>query len=108
MLKQMVRRPVLPLCFKQQMKVSACIFQRSLSTHVAGGLDLVVVPGLAFTVEGHRLGRGKGYYDVFLDKCRKIKGTPPLTVGLAFSQQVVPYVPTDKDDICVDHVLYST
>jgi 5-formyltetrahydrofolate cyclo-ligase len=90
------------------MKVSACIFQRSLSTHVAGGLDLVVVPGLAFTVEGHRLGRGKGYYDVFLDKCRKIKGTPPLTVGLAFSQQVVPYVPTDKDDICVDHVLYST
>jgi 5-formyltetrahydrofolate cyclo-ligase len=90
------------------MKVLACIFRRSLSTHIAGSLDLVVVPGLAFTLEGHRLGRGKGYYDVFLDKCRKIQGTPPLTVGLAFSQQVVPYVPTDKDDICVDRVLYST
>jgi 5-formyltetrahydrofolate cyclo-ligase len=67
-----------------------------------------VVPGLAFTVKGHRLGRGKGYYDRFLDKCHKIQGTPPLTVGLAFSQQVVPNVPTDKDDICVDRVLYST
>jgi 5,10-methenyltetrahydrofolate synthetase len=105
----MVHRPILPLCSKEQMKSSGLIFfQRSLSTHAAGGLDLIVVPGLAFTVKGHRLGRGKGYYDVFLDKCRKIQGTPPLTVGLAFSQQVVPHVPTDKDDICVDHVLYST
>jgi 5-formyltetrahydrofolate cyclo-ligase len=91
------------------MKSSGLIFySRYLSTHAAGGLDFVVVPGLAFTVKGHRLGRGKGYYDVFLDKCRKIQSTPPITVALAFSQQVVPYVPSDKDDISVDHVLYST
>lgn len=105
----MVYRPVLPLCSKGQMKSSGLIFySRYLSTHAAGGLDFVVVPGLAFTVKGHRLGRGKGYYDVFLDKCRKIQSTPPITVALAFSQQVVPYVPSDKDDISVDHVLYST
>lgn len=73
----------------------------------AGGLDLVLVPGLAFTVAGHRLGRGKGYYDTFLAKCRSTQGTPPHTVGLAFSQQVVLSVPTDENDICVDVVLHG-
>jgi len=107
-LKQTVHRSVSLCALKANEKFRPNFFQRSLYTHAAGGLDLIVVPGLAFTVKGHRLGRGKGYYDVFLDKCRKIQVTPPLTVGLAFSQQLVPYVPTDKDDICVDHVLYST
>jgi 5-formyltetrahydrofolate cyclo-ligase len=74
---------------------------------VAGGLDLIVVPGLAFTAAGQRLGRGKGYYDTFLARCRATQGTPPLTVGLAFSQQVVSCVPTDENDICLDLVLYG-
>jgi 5-formyltetrahydrofolate cyclo-ligase len=82
------------------------IFPRC-NTRVAGGLDLVLVPGLAFTVKGHRLGRGKGYYDAFLNRCRAIQATPPFTVGLAFSQQVVADVPTDDTDVCMDLVLYN-
>ncbi|XP_023710447.1 5-formyltetrahydrofolate cyclo-ligase isoform X2 [Cryptotermes secundus] len=71
-----------------------------------GGLDLVLVPGLAFTVNGRRLGRGKGYYDTFLNRCRATQATPPFTVGLAFSQQIVADIPTDKNDACIDLVLY--
>ncbi|KDR19647.1 5-formyltetrahydrofolate cyclo-ligase-like [Zootermopsis nevadensis] len=72
-----------------------------------GGLDLILVPGLAFTVAGHRLGRGRGYYDTFLAKCRTTQGSAPLTVGLAFSQQMVASVPTDENDICLDKVLHG-
>jgi 5-formyltetrahydrofolate cyclo-ligase len=68
---------------------------------------LVVVPGLAFTVNGHRLGQGKGYYDTFLSRCRASQATPPFTVGLAFSQQMVAHVPTEESDMCMDLVLCS-
>jgi 5-formyltetrahydrofolate cyclo-ligase len=68
---------------------------------------LVLVPGLAFTVNGHRLGRGKGYYDTFLNRCRATQATLPFTVGLAFSQQMVADIPTDEKDVCIDLVLYS-
>jgi 5-formyltetrahydrofolate cyclo-ligase len=88
------------------LKIKKYIFPRS-NTRVAGGLDLVLVPGLAFTVNGHRLGRGKGYYDTFLNRCRATQAAPPFTVGLAFSQQMVADVPIDENDVCVDLVLYS-
>jgi 5-formyltetrahydrofolate cyclo-ligase len=78
------------------------------NARVSGGLDLVVVPGVAFTVNGHRLGRGKGYYDAFLSSCRATQATPPFTVGVAFSQQIVAHVPTDKNDVYLDLVLYDS
>lgn len=71
-----------------------------------GGLDLVLVPGLAFTEQGHRLGRGRGYYDTFLSSCLTLQGaSPPALIAVAFSQQLVPEVPTENTDILVDTVL---
>ncbi|MCM8795709.1 MAG: 5-formyltetrahydrofolate cyclo-ligase [Candidatus Omnitrophica bacterium] len=67
-------------------------------------LNLVIVPAVAFTREGKRLGRGKGYYDNFLGKLKKYH-IP--TIGLAFDFQILPYLPTTKQDVSVERVIYA-
>jgi len=62
-------------------------------------IDLVLVPGLAFDREGHRLGFGAGYYDRFLARA----GAP--AVGLAFSLQIVGSVPHSARDVPVDWIV---
>ncbi len=58
------------------------------------GQALICVPGLAFTPGGHRLGRGGGYYD------RLLAGAGPqsISVGLAFSFQVLDQLPQSLAD----------
>lgn len=66
-------------------------------------LDLVIVPGIAFTEDGKRLGRGKGFYDLFLKKLsQKVN-----TVGVAFDFQILPEIPTEPHDIKTHKVLFS-
>ncbi len=43
-------------------------------------IDVVFIPLLAFDTKGNRVGYGKGFYDVFLDKCKK----ETLKIGLSF------------------------
>ena len=63
---------------------------------------LILVPGRAFTKDGDRLGRGKGYYDRFLAK----KRLPNITVaGVCFDFQVLPELPTDPNDVKMDIIL---
>jgi len=71
-----------------------------------GTLDLVLVPGMAFTAQGDRLGRGKGYYDTYLSAQRTAHPlSPPATLALAFRQQLLPSIPTDATDFRIQHVL---
>ena len=63
-------------------------------------IDIVVVPGLAFDAAGHRLGRGRGYYDRFLHRKKH-----PYCVGICFDFQKVAEVPVDEYDIPVDEVI---
>ena len=65
------------------------------------GFDLVVVPGMAFDAMGRRLGKGYGYYDRFLFG---LAGSA-VTVGLAFSLQMLAEVPVDTWDVPVDVVV---
>lgn len=70
-----------------------------------GGLDLVIVPGLAFSKNGDRLGRGKGYYDRFLSNCRA-KNRNLFTIALAFVEQINENIPTEPHDTKIDLVLF--
>jgi 5-formyltetrahydrofolate cyclo-ligase len=64
-------------------------------------LDCVFVPGLAFDEEGHRLGRGGGFYDSFL-----AHAPPKLAcIGLMFASQKVRRVPREAHDYALRSVI---
>ena len=65
-------------------------------------IDAVLVPGMAFDTEGHRLGRGKGYYDRFLSS---LTPSRPKLIGVCFDFQKVDVVPTEPYDVAVDIVV---
>ena len=62
-------------------------------------IQLAIVPGMAFDRVGHRLGRGKGYYDRFLPKLKSAK-----TVGICWAFQLLDEVPSEAHDIKVQEV----
>lgn len=63
---------------------------------------LVLMPGLAFDREGHRIGYGGGFYDKFLSA---EPGHP--TVALCYEFQMVERIPTEEFDIPVDQVIWA-
>jgi len=60
----------------------------------------ILVPGLGFTEEGHRLGRGHGHYDRLLQRFPKA-----TKIGICWHEQLVPQVPQDPWDQLVDRIL---
>ncbi len=63
-------------------------------------IDFVVVPGAAFDKEGHRLGLGGGFYDIFLKKTQNA-----ALVGVAFECQLMEEIKVMDHDIPVDYLL---
>lgn len=63
--------------------------------------DIIVVPGLAFTPDGRRVGQGGGWYDRFLPQRR----IDCVTIGVCFAPQLVDDLPTEPHDIVLDHVI---
>ncbi|MBR91076.1 MAG: 5-formyltetrahydrofolate cyclo-ligase [Verrucomicrobiales bacterium] len=66
-------------------------------------IDLMLVPGLAFDLNGNRLGRGGGFYDRLLKQARA--AGPLVAVGVCFEWQQVARVPTAPHDRPVDLVV---
>lgn len=62
-------------------------------------LELIVVPGVAFTKTGKRLGLGGGFYDRFLPSCTG------LTVALCFHEQLFSDLPTEPHDFMIDQII---
>ena len=65
-----------------------------------GQIDVALVPGVAFDAAGHRLGRGRGYYDRFLTACPLV-----YKVGVCFPFQRVAEVPSEAHDVCMDEII---
>ena len=63
---------------------------------------LVLMPGLAFDREGHRIGYGGGFYDKFLQR----EPEHP-TLALCYEFQMLSYLETEEHDIPVDCVLWA-
>ncbi|PRP86197.1 hypothetical protein PROFUN_05713 [Planoprotostelium fungivorum] len=74
-------------------------------------LDLIIVPGLGFDVKGGRLGRGKGFYDRFIqdliENCERQEKPRPHLLGLCFSQQLVEEIPTEDHDQRMDEIVHD-
>lgn len=66
-----------------------------------GEIDVVVAPGLAFDLRGHRVGYGGGFYDRFL----KLTRQDALTVGVCFGAQIVDEVPHGRGDLPVSRLV---
>ncbi|WP_312471735.1 5-formyltetrahydrofolate cyclo-ligase [Neobacillus sp.] len=62
-------------------------------------MNLLIVPGAAFTREGYRLGFGGGYYD------RYLPSYSGQTLSLAFNEQLIPGIPVEEHDISVSKII---
>jgi 5-formyltetrahydrofolate cyclo-ligase len=63
---------------------------------------LVLMPGLAFDEEGHRIGYGGGFYDKFL-----MQEPEHPTLALCYDFQMLPELHTEEFDIPVDRVIWA-
>ena len=62
-------------------------------------VDVFIIPGMAFTTSGNRLGRGGGYYDKLLCMYPNT-----LKIGLTFNERIIKDIPIENHDISMDYV----
>ena len=98
LLPRVVGDTVMELC-RYSGEADLCEGAFHIQEPVGQQFDTALVPGMAYDAQGHRLGRGKGYYDRLLAglDCRKI--------GVCFDFQKVSEVPVDVHDVPVDIVV---
>ena len=119
MLEQAIRdgkRVAVPKCYGEEMRF---IYINDFENEVAPGYAnipepiadepvaddktaLVLMPGLAFDPQGHRIGYGGGFYDRFLSA----EPDHP-TLALCYGFQMVEHLETEEFDIPVDMVLWA-
>lgn len=70
-----------------------------------GGLDVLVMPGVAFNKKGHRLGHGAGYYDTFLRTYKLEFAKVPYLIGVGLKTQLREFIPMEEHDWILDEVI---
>jgi len=64
-------------------------------------IDLIIIPGIAFDRNGHRIGHGNGYYDKFLSSLKR----NPVKIALAFDFQIVDKIDNEEHDVPIDIII---
>ena len=77
--------------------------KKNMSFEPHSSFDIIFLPGLAFDLCGHRLGRGLGYYDRYLSGLDQHSGRPIL-VGLCLDEQLFESVPIEAHDVVMDYI----
>ena len=109
------KQVLLPVCKGEELELHLYEGEESLRMGVYGIMEptgpafpegnydeiqLAIIPGMAFDRAGHRLGRGKGYYDRLLPKLKNAR-----KVGICWAFQLLDEVPNDPHDISVHEVI---
>lgn len=71
---------------------------------VDGDENLIIVPGIAFSPDGRRLGRGGGHYDKF---CSEPALSTAVKIGICWSMQLIQEIPIASHDISMDWICYE-
>ena len=85
---------------QEPLKVNNFGFLEPIQTSKTTKPDLIVAPLLAFDKSKNRLGYGKGYYDKFLKKNKRV-----ITIGIAFYFQKYKKIRTSNYDIKLNYIL---
>ena len=75
------------------------IYEPKNHTEYSGDIDLTIVPGVAFSKEGYRIGYGKGYYDRFLKTHRT------FSLGICHDELLFEKVPYDEFDVKLNKII---
>ncbi|MDR1748636.1 MAG: 5-formyltetrahydrofolate cyclo-ligase [Spirochaetaceae bacterium] len=78
--------------------------ERVLLSDLQGDV-LVMVPGLSFSTNGKRLGKGRGYYDRFLAELCIACRNRVIAVGYCFDFQIRQHIPAGSMDMPMDYVI---
>ncbi len=99
---------VFPVCYTIDMPLrkGAYNIQEPVQAqeYPADGIEVVVVPGVAFDPQGNRIGYGKGYYDKFLRNLNQ----RTIKAGFSFNRCLVEGIHTNTWDIPVDMIVTET
>lgn len=75
--------------------------------HSVESLDALIVPGVCFDTEGHRIGMGGGYYDKLLHYKREKPYSKPYLMGVAYDFQKLEHITPNPWDVKMDDVIFK-
>jgi 5-formyltetrahydrofolate cyclo-ligase len=82
-------------------------FENTKIMQPAGNVSItpkvIVLPGLAFGINGYRLGFGNGYYDRYINQIRK--SSELITIGVCFHENLLEYLPNSPHDAKLDYII---
>ena len=83
----------------EELKTGGFGILEPISNEKAAKANVIIVPGVAFTANGDRIGQAGGFYDRFLSE------NPIFSVGAAYDFQIFDSLPTQSHDIKMDSVV---